>query len=334
MEAAMRNVHVRALPVPASRVGPLIDRLSGPDDPLWPTPAWPPIRFDRPLSVGAAGGHARIRYHVTAYEPGRRIRFTFHPAIGLDGYHEFAVEPAGDHACVLRHITEGRLHGRAVVLWPLVVRWLHDALLEDLLDNAELAVTGAVARPARWSPWVRLLRARISVRPREVPVPAAAVLARSAFEKIDFQDAWQLPLPASVTSDPAAWAQAAFRSPPRWVAALLALRNALVRLTGIERGNRGAFGPVARTENELLLGTDAGHLDFRVSLLVADAKVTLSTVTVLKNARGRRYMAVVKRVHPVVARHLLASAARLLAERAPAAGLRFERTPDAGAATW
>lgn len=308
----MRNAHVRALPVPASRVGPLIDQLSGPDDPLWPTPAWPPIRFDRPLSVGADGGHGPIRYHVTAYEPGRHVRFAFHPETGLHGYHELAVAPAGEHACVLRHAGEGRVHGRMVALWPLVARWLHDALIEDLLDNAELTVTGSVARPARWSPWVRLLRARRSVRPREVPVPAAAVLAWSAFEKIDFQDAWQLPMPASVTSDPAAWAEAAFRSPPRWLAALYALRNALVGLIGVERGDRSAFDPVARTENELLLGTDAGHLDFRASLLVADAKVTLSTVTVLKNARGRLYMAVVKRVHPVVVRHMLARAARLL----------------------
>jgi hypothetical protein len=32
------------------------------------------------------------------------------------------------------------------------------ALIEDLLDRAELEVTGTVASPARWSPWVSLLR--------------------------------------------------------------------------------------------------------------------------------------------------------------------------------
>jgi hypothetical protein len=45
-----------------------------------------------------------------------------------------------------------------LVAWPVAIRWLHDAVLEDLLDRAELAVTGTVARPAVWSPWVRLLR--------------------------------------------------------------------------------------------------------------------------------------------------------------------------------
>ncbi|MEM1418366.1 MAG: SRPBCC family protein, partial [Myxococcota bacterium] len=42
--------------------------------------------------------------------------------------------------------------------WSLVVRPLHDALIEDAFDNAERALTGDVARPARWSLRVRLLR--------------------------------------------------------------------------------------------------------------------------------------------------------------------------------
>ncbi|WP_206062902.1 hypothetical protein [Nocardioides piscis] len=42
---------------------------------------------------------------------------------------------------------------------PLAVRWFHEALMQDLFDNAERQVTGTVAgRPARWSPWVRALR--------------------------------------------------------------------------------------------------------------------------------------------------------------------------------
>jgi hypothetical protein avisC_11790 len=34
---------------------------------------------------------------------------------------------------------------------------LHDAVVEDLLDNAEGETTGAVIRPAAWSPRVRVL---------------------------------------------------------------------------------------------------------------------------------------------------------------------------------
>jgi hypothetical protein len=149
-----------------------------------------------------------------------------------------------------------------------------------------------------------------------VPIPPGAVLARAAFPRTDFEDAWQVVVPASAPADPAAWAHAAFRTPPLWVGALLRLRNALVGLIGVERGDRSSFDTVARTGDELLLGTDAGHLDFRASLLVADADaaraVTLSTVTVVHNTRGRLYLAVVKLVHPIVVRHMLGRAARLL----------------------
>jgi hypothetical protein len=322
MEAAMRNVHERALPVPAERVGALLDRLASPEDALWPAPAWPPMRFDRPLAVGADGGHGPIRYHVAEYEAGRRVRFVTAPGSGLVGYHEFTVEPDGAERCVLRHVIEGEARGLTALAWPLAVRWLHDAVVEDLLDNAELAVTGAVARPAVWSPWVRLLRARMAPGARAVPVPAAARLARAAFPRTDFEDAWQVPLVAGVTRDPADWADATFRDAPAWVTGLLGLRNALVGLVGIARGDRSSFATVARTDHELLLGTDAGHLDFRASLLVGDETVTLSTVTIVHNARGRLYLLPVRLIHPAVVRGMLTRAARRLAEHAPPAPLR------------
>jgi hypothetical protein len=70
----VRNVHERLVPAPLIEVGPLLDRLGGPDDVLWPSPAWVPMLLDGPLAVGVAGGHGPIRYRVTAYEPGRRDR--------------------------------------------------------------------------------------------------------------------------------------------------------------------------------------------------------------------------------------------------------------------
>jgi hypothetical protein len=314
----MRNAHERALPAPAARVGALLDRLAGPDDLLWPAPAWPALRLDRPLGVGASGGHGPVRYRVSEYEPGRRVRFTFDPAIGLEGYHELRVVPDGADRCRLVHVLEGRPHGSALLSWPLAVRWLHDGLIEDALDNAELAVTGTVARPARRSAWQRFLRARLAVRPREAQVTGPLISA--ALPRVDFADAWSVPLVDGVTSDPAEWAREVFMTTPAWVSALMGLRNALGRLVGIERGDRSAFAVTERTDNEALLGIDAKHLDFRASLLVDRRRVTLATVAQLHNARGRLYMAIVKRVHPAIVRSMLAQGSRRLAERAPAAG--------------
>ncbi|MBO0876227.1 MAG: SRPBCC family protein, partial [Pseudonocardia sp.] len=144
--------------MPVDEVGPLLDRLGGPADVLWPSPAWQPMVLDRPVGVGAVGGHGPFRYRVTAHRPGRRVEFTFEPGQEVRGTHTFTAQPSGEGRTVLRHIADAEVTGVMRVLWPLAARWLHDAVVEDLLDRAEVAVGTGPARPARWSPWVRLLR--------------------------------------------------------------------------------------------------------------------------------------------------------------------------------
>ncbi|MFI5980114.1 SRPBCC family protein [Streptomyces sp. NPDC051555] len=154
------NVHERLLAAEGSDVGALVDSLSGgAADRLWPHPNWPAMEFDRPLAVGATGGHGPVRYTVTAYVPGTWVRFAFSGPRGFDGFHEFAVLPVDGGRTVLRHTLAMRVSGPARLTWPAAYRWMHDACLEDGLDRAELACTGTVARPARWTRYVRLLRA-------------------------------------------------------------------------------------------------------------------------------------------------------------------------------
>lgn len=155
---AVYNVHERLLPVGESEAGALIDGLAGPEDQLWPHADWPPMKLDGALAVGARGGHGPVRYTVIGYAPGQWIRFRFSGPRGFSGFHEYTVHPAGERGTVLRHTLAMRAHGLARLSWPLVYRWFHDAVLEDSMDRAERARTGAVAQPARWSPYVRLLR--------------------------------------------------------------------------------------------------------------------------------------------------------------------------------
>jgi len=138
----IRNVHTRDLGVPA---GPFVDRIQE----LWP-PAWGKQEFDRPLGVGADGGHGPIRYHCTSFTPGESITFAFR-----EGHGTHTLSASGT---VVRHELVGDFPLATRIRWALVVRWLHDACLEDLFDNFERAAGREPAAPARWSPWVRLVR--------------------------------------------------------------------------------------------------------------------------------------------------------------------------------
>ncbi|GHI02120.1 hypothetical protein AQI88_18220 [Streptomyces cellostaticus] len=293
--STIRNVHERTIEAPARAVGALLDRLSSPQDPIWPAPAWPPMRFDRPLGVGADGGHGFVRYRVTAYEPGRRVRFDFNPP--MSGHHEFVIEPLGRDRCRVRHTLEVKRRGPMLVGWVLAVRWMHDTVLEELFDNVERA-TGTAPSPVRWSPWVRLLHRLMWDRADAGDLPTGARLARAAFEWTDYSDAYQMRMRPGMPRDPESW-------------------------RGVLRG--ASFPVVGREGGEVLLGEDAGHLDFRASILVDDHQVTLGTVVRLHNRRGRLYWAAVKRVHPFMARTMLRRIHRRLAVTAPTAAERAQQ---------
>jgi len=144
---------------PAHRLGELLDAVADVDDSIWPARAWAPLILDDGLAPGSRGGHDVIRYSVVEYEPGRRVRFSFEPGVGVVGWHELRVDSEGPGRSRFTHTIAGTVEGRMTVLWPLAVRWLHEALLQDLLDNVEREATGRLnADPVRWSLWVRLLR--------------------------------------------------------------------------------------------------------------------------------------------------------------------------------
>ncbi|HEX8961806.1 MAG TPA: hypothetical protein VF801_02275 [Rhodocyclaceae bacterium] len=157
------NIHERRIGRPAPEVGRLIDTLASEADALWPRSLWPAMRFDRPLGVGAEGGHGPIGYAVSEYRPGNYIRFRFSAPRGFNGHHWFDVRPDGDAACVLRHTLAMDARGTGLLLWTLAIRALHDAVLEDAFATAEASL-GLAPQLRPWTPWVRLLRRIIAGR--------------------------------------------------------------------------------------------------------------------------------------------------------------------------
>ena len=158
------SIHRRHIQAPVEAIGALIDGLASADDRLWPGGRWPPMRFDRPLGTGADGGHGFIRYDVAAFEPGHSATFRFKGPRGLTGTHGFETATAAG-GTVLSHTIAGRASWWFAPVWLAVIRPVHDALIEDALDNAERESTGTAAEPARWSWWVRTLR-RVLARRR------------------------------------------------------------------------------------------------------------------------------------------------------------------------
>ena len=155
------NIHERELAVDAARVGQLIDALASPQDRLWPLDRWPRMKFDRPLSVGATGGHGPVRYVVDRYQPGRSIRFRFQQPAGFNGFHGYEIFERSSGKTLLRHTLRMSATGPALFFWPFVFRPLHNALIEDSLSRAEAGV-GVVSNRSRWSLWVRFLRRVLS----------------------------------------------------------------------------------------------------------------------------------------------------------------------------
>jgi Protein of unknown function (DUF2867) len=145
----------------------------------------------------------------------------------------------------------------------------------------------------------------------QVPVPATFLL-RDALPHVDWSDAHAVRVPWVPRRDARLWADAVFHAPPLWIRVLFGARELLVGAVGIERGGSHAFDTVSAGPGEVLLGIDQRHLGYRASVLVEPRRVVVSTVVELHNRRGSAYFALVRRIHPLVVRTMLARAARTI----------------------
>lgn len=326
----MRNVHERHIRASAERVGAVLETLATDDDQLWPGAAWAPMVLHRGLEPGSRGGHDGIRYTVTAHEPGRHVEFAFDKSIGIDGTHALTVVDLGDGTVLLRHVLEGRAHGSMILLWPLAVRWAHDALVEDAFDLAESVLGVGPEVAARWSPWIRLLRrvrsaATDGTAVRQMETPAELVAA-AGLPRVHFSDTFALRLPTGSSRDVAHWHRALLDvGEPAWLGALMAVRNRMAKGLGLETAGRSSdpspFTPLAREGDTLVVGADDKHLDFRGVLRVVGEDLQCTTVVHEHNVTGRAYFLVVKPFHRLIVPALLRRVARLESargQRAPA----------------
>ena len=109
---------------------------------------------------------------------------------------------------------------------------------------------------------------------------------------------------------------------PRWVDALLVLRNIMVVPFGLKTSGKerraprdliGIFPVVSETPERLVAGFNDKHLDFRVVVDVATAsqrqRVTATTLVLTHNWLGRTYLKIITPFHRLVVRAMLAQVA-------------------------
>ena len=159
-------------------------------------------------------------------------------------------------------------------------------------------------------------------------VPPASSATAPFYAGADLVDAYAVALATDAPDDIDRLARATLERPPAWFTGLLGLRDALVSLAGVktsrhvraeaERHGREtvAFFPVlARSADELVLGEDDRHLDFRASVLRRTGpdggrELVLTTAVRCHNLAGRAYLLAIGPFHRLIVRSNLVRLAK------------------------
>jgi hypothetical protein len=132
-----------------------------------------------------------------------------------------------------------------------------------------------------------------------------------------FADAFRVTVP-DAGLDARSAAERMFSNSPRWVEALLDLRNKIVAPFGLKTsaereaktsGMVGMFPVLSETPERLVAGFNDHHLDFRVVVDVVPAgggrEVTATTLVLTHNWFGRAYLTAIMPFHRMIAKTLL-----------------------------
>lgn len=151
------NIHKRIINQPKSKIVELLETLATENDKIWPKEKWPKIKFKNGIQVGEKGGHAIIRYSVEKYNPNEIIQFRFSKPTGFNGIHKFEIKELTKDQTEVKHTIDMTTVGTGTFMWIFVIRFLHDALIEDAFDKLENNFSNQL-KSTNWNIWVKLLR--------------------------------------------------------------------------------------------------------------------------------------------------------------------------------
>lgn len=156
------NIHQRTINQSRVKVLEIVRTLATKNDKVWPKAYWPKMYLDNGLQVGSKGGHGFIKYSVTATE-NYNVEFTFSNPKGFIGFHGFYINETSEGLTNITHVIDMKTKGLDTFMWIFVIRWLHDALIEDALDKIENQFSKEKSK-GNWNPWVRILRFIIKLK--------------------------------------------------------------------------------------------------------------------------------------------------------------------------
>ncbi|MCF6269197.1 MAG: DUF2867 domain-containing protein [Melioribacteraceae bacterium] len=149
-------------------------------------------------------------------------------------------------------------------------------------------------------------------------------MSNVVLSNIDYKDAYKAVLSDTNSSIEDIYI-GIFAHSPKWINSLLALRNKIVGVFGLDN-NKGAtkitkenvrvgskvglFKIYEITENEIIAGEDDDHLNFRVSVLKQNNEVTVTTVVQYNNIFGKIYMIAVLPFHKIIVKSILKNAVK------------------------
>lgn len=158
---------------------------------------------------------------------------------------------------------------------------------------------------------------------RAVDLPPGAGIA-PLYPGSNLADAYAVALPTEQARrmDMPGLARILLGSQPRWARWLMVVRDAIVALFGIKtsrqmearRGERiGIFRIYSVSDDEIIVGEDDSHLDFRLSVLRnreagRHGSVTLASVVHCHNRVGRAYILLIRPFHKLIVQRSLARA--------------------------
>ena len=140
-------------------------------------------------------------------------------------------------------------------------------------------------------------------------IPEKSVIA-NGFDSIDYCDTYRVVKP---TSDCAEEVAAELFKLPKWVNWLMSIRNSIAVIFGLKSNNKTREGQttyfdlIEKNENEIVMGENDKHLDFRVSVFIdrANSFIYLTTLVHFNNFLGRVYFFPVKPFHQIIVKSIL-----------------------------